>query len=295
MQNLEGKTAFITGGASGIGLATARAILHEGANVVIADVDQSALDEATASFRGSNSRVLSVTLDVTDRENFADVADQVEAELGPVHILCNNAGVHRGGSLEAVTYDDWDWVMGVNVGGVVNGVQTMLNRMLAHGEGGHIVNTASMAGMVTGPGLGVYSTSKFAVVGLTESLRQDLAETNIGVSLLCPGWVNTNILESERNRPDQFGTEDEHANAAALEHTELMKTMATSTGIEPDEVARYVVDGIKKNQFYLFPHPELKASAVARSEELLSAFGEPDPARLAAQEELMAYIMGATE
>lgn len=292
MQNLEAKTALITGGASGIGFALARALLAEGANVVIADVDQAALDAAIPQLQASDAKVMGVKFDVTNRQEFARVADEIEAEMGPVHILCNNAGVHRGGGLDAVAYDDWDWVLGVNIGGVVNGLQTFIKRMLAHGEEGHIVNTASMAGMVTGPGLGVYSASKFAVVGLTEALRLDLARTKIGVSVLCPGMVSTNIFESERNRPDQFATEDEGANAAASEHTEVMKMLAAATGIAPDDVARCVIEGIKNDKFYLFPHPELKASAVEKSEEVLASFGEPDPARLAAQAELMAYIQG---
>ena len=168
METLEGRTAFITGGASGIGFAMAQAFLAEGMNVAIADVDEAALAEAQAALLGSNARVHGYRLDVTDRDQYAAVADQVEADLGSVHLVCNNAGVYRGGTMDSVTYEDWDWVMGVNLGGVINGVQTWVRRLEAHGEGGHIVNTASMAGVVTSPGLGVYNTSKFAVVGLSE-------------------------------------------------------------------------------------------------------------------------------
>ena len=130
-------------------------------------------------------------------------------------MLCNNAGVYRGGSLDAVTYEDWDWVMGVNVGGVVNGLQTMVQRMRDHGEGGHIVNTASMAGVVSSPGLGVYNASKFAVVGMSEALKTDLEPHGIGVSVLCPGMVRTRILESERTRPETFTPGDSAAEDAA--------------------------------------------------------------------------------
>ena len=171
MKDLQGKTAFITGGASGIGFAMAQAFLAEGMQVAIADVDEAALAEASAQLAGSNARVLAVQLDVTDRDQYKAVADQVEAELGAIHVVCNNAGVYRGGTMDAVTYEDWDWVMGVNVGGVVNGLQTLIHRVQRHGEGGHIVNTASMAGVTTSPGLGVYNASKFAVVGMSEALR----------------------------------------------------------------------------------------------------------------------------
>lgn len=290
MEDLQGKTAFITGGANGIGLAMAKAFLAEGMKVAIADVDEQALADAEAALRGSNAEVRGYQLDVTDREQYAAVADQVEADLGPVHLVCNNAGVYRGGSMDSVTYEDWDWVMGVNVGGVVNGVQTWIRRIKAHGQGGHIVNTASMAGMVTSPGLGVYNASKFAVVGLSEALREDLAESGIGVSVLCPGMVNTRILESERTRPDSFTPQDEDAEAAAQAHSQVMH-MAMNAGIPAEEVAQLVVDGVRQNLLYLFPHPELKASTEARVQAILDAFGEADPERVKAQEEFLASLL----
>jgi len=290
MNSLEGKTAFVTGGAGGIGYAMAQAFLNEGMNVAIADVDADALAAAEASLAGSNARVLALQLDVTDRDRFAQVADEVEEALGSVHVVCNNAGVYRGGSMDSVAYEDWDWVMGVNVGGVINGVQTFVNRIKRHGEGGHIVNTASMAGVTTSPGLGVYNTSKFAVVGLSESLRMDLAEEGIGVSVLCPGMVQTRILESERTRPQDLAVQDAQANDAADSHNATMK-MAMNMGIEPSEVADQVVKSIKNNQLYIFPHPELKAQAEMRGAELLAAFGEADPARVAAQQEFMSALL----
>ncbi len=290
METLAGKTAFITGGASGIGFAMAQAFLAEGMNVAIADVDETALAEAQTALRGSNAGVRSYLLDVTDRERYAAVADQVEADLGPVHVVCNNAGVYRGGAMDSVTFEDWDWVMGVNLGGVINGVQTWVRRLEAHGEGGHIINTASMAGVVTSPGLGVYNTSKFAVVGLSEALREDLAGTGIGVSVLCPGMVRTRILESERTRPEDFTPGDQAAETAARSHSEMMQ-MAMNSGIPAEEVAQLVVNGIRSDVFYLFPHPELKAAAEARMTTLLDAFGEPDPDRLQAQETFMAELL----
>ncbi len=293
MKALTGKTAFITGGASGIGFAMAQAFLNEGMNVAIADIDADALASAEARLAGSNATVLAVQLDVTDRHQYQAVADGVEAALGNIHVVCNNAGVYRGGSLDAVTYEDWDWVMGVNLGGVVNGIQTFVERLKAHGEGGHIVNTSSMAGVTTSPGLGVYNASKFAVVGLSEALRTDLEPLDIGVSVLCPGMVRTQILDSERTRPDSFEVNEAAANEAAQAHSAMMN-LAMNAGIEPSEVADLVVQGIKENRLYLFPHPEMKEAVVARMTALVEAFGEADPERLKAQQAFMADLLRAT-
>lgn len=290
MLSLEGKSAFITGGANGIGFAMAEAFVQQGMHVVITDIDAAALEQAAAALRGSNTQIITKTLDVTDRDAYRLIADEVEQEIGPIHVLCNNAGVYRGGSLDAVTYADWDWVMGVNVGGVVNGIQTWVQRMKAHGEGGHIVNTASMAGLTTSPGLGVYNASKFAVVGLSEALRQDLEEANIGVSVLCPGMVKTQILDSERTRPVAFDSLDEEAETAARAHSEIMH-LAMNTGIEASEVAACVVAGIKANALYLLPHPELKDPTAERTQHILDAFGEPDPERVAAQQQFLADLL----
>jgi short-subunit dehydrogenase len=212
--------------------------------------------------------------------------------MGPVHVLCNNAGVYRGGVMDEVTYNDWDWIMGVNLGGVINGVQTFVERIKQHGQGGHVVNTASMAGLTTSPGLGVYNTSKFAVVGLSEALRMDLEPHNIGVSVLCPGMVRTRILESERTRPDALDVTQAEAEAAAKQHSEVM-TMAMNTGIDASEVADQVVAGIKANTLHILPHPEMKQAAVDRMQAVADAFGEADPARVAAQEKFMAELLSS--
>ncbi len=290
MKDLAGKNAFITGGASGIGLAMAKAFLHEGMNVAIVDVDEKALQTARTELAGSNAQVLALQLDVTNREQFKAVADQVEAELGSIHVVCNNAGVYRGGSMDAATYEDWDWIMGVNVGGVVNGLQTLVKRIQQHGEGGHIVNTASMAGVTTSPGLGIYNASKFAVVGLSESLRADLEPHGIGVSVLCPGMVRTKILESERNRPTAFDVTQPDSVAAAEAHSEIMN-LAMNTGIDAADVADMVVQGIKDNELYLFPHPEMKEATAQRMSAMLDAFGEPDPERVAAHEQFLSALL----
>lgn len=289
MQHLAGKVAFITGGASGIGLAMADAFADSGMRLVIADVDTAALAAVNERFRGRNVPVLTIELDVTDRAAFAAAADRAYAEFGAVHVLCNNAGVYRGGTLDRVTYEDWDWVLGVNVGGVVNGIQTLLPRMRDQGEGGHIVNTASMAGLSAGAGLGVYNASKYAVVGLSEALRAELAPHGIGVSVLCPGMVRTGILESERNRPEERAVTDADAEQAAREHNAFMQAMIVS-GIDADEVARVVLEGVRDNRFWLLSHPEMKPMVEARSAELLAAFTEPDPARLAVLQQVLSGL-----
>ena len=198
MRDVEGKVAFITGGGSGVGLGMARAFLGAGMKVAIADVRADHLEEATAALGGN---VHAIELDVTDRAAFARAAEETERALGNVHVLCNNAGINLFNDIAEATYQDWDWVLGVNLGGVVNGVVTFVPRIKAHGEGGHVVNTASMAAFVAGPGAGIYTTAKFAVHGLSDALRWSLLPHGIGVSMVCPGLVRSKIYESDLIRP----------------------------------------------------------------------------------------------
>ncbi|MEY4890694.1 MAG: hypothetical protein RIQ75_1824, partial [Pseudomonadota bacterium] len=203
MQNLPGKTAFITGGASGIGLGIAKALLGAGMNVVVADIRDDHLEEAQAEL-GSPDRVLALKLDVTNRADFAAAADATEARFGKIHILCNNAGVAVVGPTELANFADWDWVMGVNVGGTINGVTTMLPRILSHGEGGHIVNTASMSGIVPVGGTTIYSAGKAAVVTMMECMRPELEAKGVICSAFCPGAVQSNIAEASKTRPAEL-------------------------------------------------------------------------------------------
>ena len=288
MQDVAGKVVFVTGGASGLGLAMAEAFAGAGAKIVVTDVDADALTAVEARFAGRNVPVLAIELDVTDRDAFSAAAQRAVDTFGAIHVLCNNAGVYRGGRLDAVTYEDWDWVMGVNVGGVVNGLQSVLPHIKAAGEG-HVVNTASMAGVVGIAGLGVYNASKFAVVGMSEALRADLADSGVGVSVLCPGMVRTRILESERNRPDALVGDSDEAEAAARAQSEVMH-MGMEAGIDPEEVGQIVLDGVRDDRFWLFTHPELKDAAVARGEEMLANFGELTPERAQQLETLQAAM-----
>jgi NADP-dependent 3-hydroxy acid dehydrogenase YdfG len=184
MQNVEGKVAFITGGASGLGLAMARSFTNAGMKVVIADIQDDALEAVANEFSDSNASLITMQVNVTDRDAMEDAASRTVDEFGKVHVVCNNAGVAVSGNVADMTYQDWDWVMQVNLDGVVNGIVSFVNRIKEHGEGGHFVNTASIAGQFGMGGLSVYNATKFAVVGMSESMRQDLAGSNIGVSVL---------------------------------------------------------------------------------------------------------------
>jgi NAD(P)-dependent dehydrogenase (short-subunit alcohol dehydrogenase family) len=282
MKDVEGKTAFITGGASGVGLGMAKVFTEAGMQVVIADIRQDHLDQAMAHFSDTNFRVHPVKLDVADRAAFARAADEAERAFGPVHIVCNNAGINMFAPMDECTFDDWDWIMGVNLGGVINGIQTFIPRLKEHGKGGHIVNTASMAAFITGPGAGIYTASKFAVRGLTESLRWNLAPLNIGVSVLCPGLVNSAIYESDKVRPEALSK-----NIGPVDQA-FMSRLADihKVGMDPVEVGEKVLAGIRNNDLYIFPHPEFKDELREIFDEIIVALPEEpvDPKRLAFEE-----------
>ena len=254
MKNVEGKVAFITGGANGAGLGMAKAFLKNGIKVVIADVQKDSLDRALEQF-GNNRQIHAVQLDVTDREAFARAAHETERVFGKVHILCNNAGINLFVPIEECTYNDWDWVMGVNFGGVVNGIQTFLPRIRKHGQGGHIVNTASMAAFLPSPAAGIYTASKFAVRGLSEALRLTLYQYHIGVSVFCPGLINSMIYESEKIRPKRFESPE---NTAKSQKMMDQLPRIHQFGMDPEEAGEKVLAGIRRNSLYIFSHPEFK-------------------------------------
>jgi NAD(P)-dependent dehydrogenase (short-subunit alcohol dehydrogenase family) len=219
---------------------------------------------------------------VTDRAAFARAADMVELELGPVHVLCNNAGINLFNDIADATYQDWDWVLGVNLGGVVNGVVTFVPRIKAHGQGGHVVNTASMAALVAGPGAGIYTTAKFAVHGLSDALRWSLLPHGIGVSMVCPGLVKSKIYESDLIRPPELSTDVTPADA------EFMRILPGlhEAGMDPDEIGEKVVHAIRENRFYVFTHPDHRDELRGIFDEIIGSFpDEPvPPDRLAVED-----------
>ncbi|WP_321396930.1 SDR family NAD(P)-dependent oxidoreductase [Emcibacter sp.] len=270
MKDLAGRTAFITGGANGIGLGLARALLTEGCKVAIADIREDSLEAALKTL--DNHNVIGVKLDVASREEFARVADEVEERLGPVSLLFNNAGINLFQTIDESTYDDWDWVMGVNLHGVINGIQTFVPRMKERGLGGHIVNTASMAAFLCGPAPGIYNATKFAVRGMSESLRYSLAPQGIGVSILCPGLVKSYIYASDSVRPEGLASRGKPEDKAFTEQLANLHQY----GMEPDEVAAKVLDGIRANRFYIFSHPEFKDELREVFDEIIDAFPPQD-------------------
>ena len=272
MEDIEGKVAFITGGASGAGLGQAKVFASAGCKVAIADIRQDALDAASAELKARGATVHPVRLDITDRAAFAHAADEVEAALGPVQLLFNTAGVSVFGPLERATYDDYDWMMGVNFGGVVNGMQTFVPRMIAHGQGGHIVNTASMAAFHAAGMAGIYSASKFAVHGITMAMRDALAKYGIGVSVLCPANINTNIAESIKTRPAHLS-----ASGFAVDDAEIQALRDIySQGMDPEELAQHVLAAVKRNDFYIIPYPEVRAGLEAGFQCILDALPPQD-------------------
>ena len=275
MQDVEGKTAFITGAASGIGFGMAEAFLAAGMKVAIADIEEAALEKATAALTEYSNAVCAVPLDVTDRTSFVEAADTAEAALGPIQVVCNNAGVTNRGPVDEASYDDWDWVLGVNLGGVINGVHTIVPRIRKLGQGGHVVNTSSIAGLIATAGNGVYATSKFAVLGLSESLRQELVSESIGVSVLCPGAVDTQINHAARNRQSQFAD----SNTQITEQQTEILDRSMALGMSPREIGEHVLAAIRADAPYILPHGEFADAYNARSQRISDSFStEPIPA-----------------
>jgi NAD(P)-dependent dehydrogenase (short-subunit alcohol dehydrogenase family) len=266
MQDLKGKVAFITGGASGIGLAMAKVFGREGMKVMLADIEAVALAAAVEELRGLQVRAEGVVADVTSRESLKGAALETIAKFGKVHLVCNNAGVGSGGPFGTVPPKDWAWVTDVNQLGVVYGMETFGPLIMSHGEGGHFVNTASMAGFLSPPGMEPYCATKFAVVAMSEGWAAQLAPHGIGVSVLCPGFVKTRIHESRRNRSADYGADQRPPDFDA----DLSSPVLTGMPTEP--VAERVLEGVRDNDLYIFTHPELRPMVEARFERILAAF-----------------------
>jgi NAD(P)-dependent dehydrogenase (short-subunit alcohol dehydrogenase family) len=270
MRDLQGKVAFITGGASGIGLGIAAVLVTSGMKVVLADLREDHLDSALTAFRqlGQDGEVHGIRLDVTDRAAFAQAADEAERVFGPVHVLCNNAGVGIEGPFKDIGYSDWDFGLGVNLGGVVNGLTTFLPRIRAHGQGGHVVNTASLAAFTVMPAhLAVYVTAKAAVVALSEAIRAELSSEGIGVTVLCPGPVKSSIHQLSRNRPARFPASRAFDKAAE----KLGQRTVSPLWMEPKEVGTMVRDAIVEERLYVITHGEWRPLTQARNEAILAA------------------------
>jgi NAD(P)-dependent dehydrogenase (short-subunit alcohol dehydrogenase family) len=273
MNDLKGKAAFITGGGSGIGLGIARVCAKYGMNVVIADARQQALDEAMACFNDDRRHVHAIRLDVTDRTAYSRAADEAEAAFGKIHLLVNNAGVGGGGTAQSLTYKDWDYVVGVNLGGVINGLMTFLPRILRHGEGGHIVSTSSTNGIAaTGVSI-TYCTTKFAVAGMMEALATELQNTNVGVSVLVPGPTMTELGRSSiENRPAHLRNEGEQP-PRPVERPPRDPVV----WMDPLETGERVIRGIRNNDLFIMTHPEFKAGYKARHDAIMRACPDEPP------------------
>jgi NAD(P)-dependent dehydrogenase (short-subunit alcohol dehydrogenase family) len=274
MLELRGKVAVVTGGGSGIGAALARAFASHEMDVVVADVDVAGAEKVAADVRAAGRRALAVATDVSKLASVEALAERTWDELGGCHVLCNNAGVMVIGALESRSIKDWEWVLGVNLWGAIHGVQAFVPRMLALPGEKHIVNTGSTAGLLSAPGVGIYGTAKFGVVGLTEHLRHDLARHGIGVSVVCPGGVKTNILSSERNRPAELGK-----SRISREDVELV---IGGSVVHPDEmqpaevIAAAVLEGVRANDAFIVTHAHYRAAIEARHAELMRAFDKAD-------------------
>ncbi|MBI5880371.1 MAG: SDR family NAD(P)-dependent oxidoreductase [Chloroflexi bacterium] len=270
MQELRNKVAVITGGASGIGRALADRALEEGMRIVLADVELGALDRAAGELKNAGADLLAVRCDVSQAEAVDDLSKRTLDRFGAVHLLFNNAGVGSGGPIWEQSLDDWKWVLGVNLMGVVHGIHAFVPIMLAQNEPSHIVNTASMAGLVTSPGMGAYNVSKHGVVTLSETLSLELAERNapIKVSVLCPGWINTRIAEADRNRPGGPSGDDRSRMNAAIRQ-------AIAHGLPAAQVADLVFAAVRSGKFYILTHPNWKPLIRQRMQAILD---ESDPA-----------------
>jgi len=266
LTSLKDRTAVVTGGASGIGRALALLFAREGADVVVADLDEAGMAETVAAVSQAGRRGLAVKTDVSRLADVQALANRAFGEFGAVHVVCNNAGVALWGGLESVTHKDWEWAMGVNLWGVIHGVEAFVPRMVAGKQPGHVVNTGSMAGLIASQGLGIYNTTKYAVVGLSETLQKDLRGYDIGVSVLCPMGVHTQIRQSDRNRPADLRNAPTERDGRAVE--------LIGRYLPPEHVAERVLRAIYANRLYVITHEEGLTPLKRRFERMAQAIEE---------------------
>ena len=265
MKDVKGKVAFITGGASGMGLGMARAFGAAGMKVMIGDIEQQALDAAVAGLKARGTDAAGVQVDVADRDSVFAAAQATIKAFGKVHVLCNNAGIGVSGKSEKCSIENWRWVMDVNLWGVIHGLQAFMPLIESHGEGGHVMSTASMAGMVSFRYMGPYNATKFAVVTIMETMMEEHRDDNIGVSVLCPGVVATNIASGTRNRQARYGGPREARDLEA--NTEML-----GKGLDPDIVGEQVLEAILEDQPYIFTDPSMRRFIDKRFERLSAGY-----------------------
>jgi NAD(P)-dependent dehydrogenase (short-subunit alcohol dehydrogenase family) len=284
MKELRGKTAFVTGASAGIGYALAEAFGQAGMRVMLAGINESNLDAALARLRAADIEAERVQCDVASRASVENAARATIAKFGKVHVVCNNAGVGMGGAMGTIAESDWEWVIRVNLMGVVHGTEIFAPLIAQHGEGGHIVNTSSIAGLLASPTMEPYAATKFAVVAMSEGWRQQLGPKGIGVSVLCPGFVRTSIGTGHRNKPGapqraagaarapRAAAADAPGGAPAGPERASVLDQLIAGGMDPKMVAARVLEGIRNDELYVFTHPELKGAIEARFGEILEAF-----------------------
>ena len=295
MREFAGKTAFVTGGAAGIGLALGRAFAQSGMKVMLADIETDALQAAVKSLQEISPDIRGTICDVADAESVERAAQAAFDAFGRVHVVCNNAGVAAGGGIDHISLDNWRWVIDVNLMGVLHGIKSFLPHIRAHGEGGHIVNTASMAGMQGGLGFSPYAASKFAVVSMSEGLSLQLKPFGIGVSVLCPSFVRTRIGESGRNRPERYGQSQplDPASPAAAMVAEIARQM--EAGLDPATVAERVLAAIRQDELYIFTHPGMRAEVEPRFAAILAAMDEVSAPIILLTQDLMHCSQGQND
>lgn len=274
MKDIKDKTAFITGGASGIGLGISKAFVNAGMKVVMADIRRDHLDQAMDYFsnQGLEKQVHTIQLDVTDRKAMAAAAEETVKVFGKIHVLVNNAGVGVTGPLKKARFDDWDWGIEVNLGGVINGIVIFLPYLLQHGEGGYIINTSSMAAVVPMKVASIYITAKSAVLGLSEVMRGELEPDNIGVSAFCPGPVQTNISESVKLRPEKYKKDS----GVVEDEERLLARPNDSDWMDPVECGERVLQGMLHNDLFIFTHREFREGTAERCEAMLASYPDEE-------------------
>jgi NAD(P)-dependent dehydrogenase (short-subunit alcohol dehydrogenase family) len=275
MKEFKDKVALVTGGASGIGFALADRFASVGMKIVIADVEEAALSSAEQALKKKGAPVLAVRTDVSKAADLTKLADEAYSRFGAVNVLCNNAGVGMGGLSWEQSVEDWEWVLGVNLWGVIHGIRTFVPRMLAEGGEGHIINTASVAGLISSPYMSVYQATKHAVVTITESLKMELelAGGKISASVLCPGFVATRISDSERNRPEATAKPPTPGQMAQQEMIREMARQQVAAGLKAADIAEMVLEAVRDDRFYIVTHPRFKKLIRLRMENILE--GKP--------------------